>query len=172
MPRHCSRTLCILASAACVALACSFFARDDERLRTDFRTEGFIYPDVFQAVVREAPDAGCRGLVACRASARAKVEKSLENAVTKRLLNHCIDAYVVKTGAKDRSAVKGIEGAHERLYEKLSGYAREGERVFEFYEKDHSAVIVCRVRRARLQSRLESLEIVPAPADKEKEEPR
>ncbi|TAL39072.1 MAG: hypothetical protein EPN93_03075 [Spirochaetes bacterium] len=165
------RIITLCACALCAALACSIFTRDDERLRTDFKTEGFIYPDVFQGVVRAAPESGCRGLVACRESARLKAESTFTDSVTRQLVKYRIESHLSQRGITDRTALTAdLERAEKTLYDELIGFARDGERAFEYYDKDFSSVIVFRIKKSRLQKKIEALEVIPARAEPSKEE--
>lgn len=129
----------------------------NERLAADFKTDGFLSPDHFQIIINGMPDSKSRGLVERRESAMKNAEARLRDTVIERLANHHINSRLARLRLKSISEITNLGEAKAELAGKLVPYLKYGRRAFEYYNSDHSAVIVYRISRRNLMGDIASL---------------
>ncbi len=152
-----ARALVFLAVALSLAAAsCGVRVIDASVVLDDFRTEGFLDPDHFQVIVKGVPAPGTRGLVARRESALKDAESKIPQAVADAIGAYRLDHLMGRLDPADRPRVTNLEQARAEIWKDAAGYVKYGRRAFEYYNEDHSAVIVFRVYRSDLRARLES----------------
>ncbi len=148
--------LCIAAAFSLAAGACSIRVLDTSVLLNDFRTEGFLDGDHFQVIVRGRPDPSARGLVGRRDSARREAESRIAEAVASGIAAYRLDHLMRGLDPADRVRITNLAEVRAGLAREAAGFVRYGHRAFEYYDEDHSAVIVFRIYRKGLQKSLES----------------
>lgn len=152
-----ARLIAVLAVALALApVSCGIRVIDASSVLDDFRTEGFLDPDHFQVIVRGAPAPGARGLVARRESALKAAESRIPEAVADAVGTYRLECLLRRLEPADRPLVTNLEQVRAELWKEAAGYVRYGRRAFEYYNEDHSAVIVYRIYRGGLRASFES----------------
>lgn len=148
--------LCLAAARDRAAASCSIRVLDTSVLLDDFRTEGFLDGDHFQVVVKGMPDPTARGLVARRESALKEAESKIAGAVASGIGAYRLDHLMRGLEPADRARVTNLPRVRAEIERDSAAYVKYGRRAFEYYNEDHSAVIVFRIYRKGLQKSLES----------------
>jgi len=144
-----------------LAASCSLVIYDTRKLLNDFHTTGFLDQDHYQVIVRGKPKAGSRGLVEGRKTALDDAAGRVNDTVIKGLSDYYISFYVRKNGLRGTMDIEGLPEFKERLAGELSRFLKYGHRAFEYYEPDHSAVLVYRLHKRRLLKSIESISVKP-----------
>ncbi len=129
----------------------------NQRLAADFKTDGFLTADHFQIVINGMPDGKSRGLVERRESAMKNAEARLRDTAIERLASYYINSRLARLRLKSISEITNLGEAKAELAGKLVPYLKYGRRAFEYYNSDHSAVIVYRISRRNLMGDIDSL---------------
>lgn len=140
-----------------IALSCTFRAYDTNRLLSDYRTEGFLDPDHYQVIVEGLPDPKARGLVEKRESALKDAKARMDEVVLERLANYCLTHQARQSNIRDMADVVNLAEAKKGMKEELNKFLRYGTIAFEYYNEDHTAVLVYRITRDNLIGDLESV---------------
>lgn len=150
----------ILAAMFCVtAPSCTIRYYDTERLLNDYKTEGFLDTDHFQVIIHGEPDKEKRGLVRRRESALRDARRKMEDTVVERLADYSLDYQVKKLELDDVKKIENMGEVREELEEEFSPFLEYGHIAFEYYNADHSAVIVYRIFKDDLVEDVESVEV-------------
>ncbi|MCP4131457.1 MAG: hypothetical protein GY754_10805 [bacterium] len=118
--------------------ACCFQLKDNDQL-TDFKKEGFLDDNYFQALVTASPEPGKAGFVNKRESAFFKAKESIVSIVPQRLARYSGSA------------------AGNELNKELRDYLSYGYIAHEYYNQDNSVILVYRVRKCGLKKEIESI---------------
>jgi hypothetical protein len=156
MKVHSLMSMLLAISAAC---SCGTAPANSGRLSADFKTEGFLDPDHYQVVVTGTPASGLGGLVETRESAREDALKKLDSAVLASLSDYCIDNRIKALGLTGRDQVLNLPAARAELQAGLTRFLKYGRTAFEYYNEDHSAVIVFRIGKKGLLNAIESIQV-------------
>lgn len=156
MKVHSLMSLLLVISAAC---SCGTAAVSNSRLLADFKTEGFLDPDHYQVVVTGTPASGSGGLVEMREGAREDALKKLDSAVLASLSDYCIENRIKAMGLTSRDQVLNLVAARAELQAGLARFLKYGRTAFEYYNEDHSAVIVFRIEKKGLLNAIESIPV-------------
>jgi hypothetical protein len=150
-------TIILFPLLAWLLIACSVTEHRDSRLERDIKTEGFLDADHFQVIVRGVPDPGARGLVERRESARKNAAALLPGTALARLVNYYIAHRIESGEIGSRDEAINLSEAEAELGKKLGPYVARGHIAFEYYNEDHSAVLVFRVQGRNLAGKIEGL---------------
>lgn len=137
-------------------LCCTVKVYDTNMLLNDFKTEGFLDRDHYQVIIKGFPDKRSRGLVQRRECAIKDARTKMNEIIIDSLANYCLDYQFERLAIKDESDVLNLMKVKSKLRKRMMKYMRFGYIAFEYYNEDHSAVIVFRIYKEDLLSNIES----------------
>ncbi|OHD64822.1 MAG: hypothetical protein A2176_10930 [Spirochaetes bacterium RBG_13_51_14] len=153
----------------CFPIACSSCATAI-RGTMEIKTNGFLTPNIYQAILEIEPDDSANGLVEKRESAYLKGKESVLNKMAlENLVAYCIDSRL-KAGMLD--SVK-MHVDHERhkadLMNALKGFTRGGNIAFIYYSEKNSMIIGYRMFSIGFRNKLNA--IINTPVESRQENP-
>jgi len=154
---------CAIGAGAIIMLLCApmtsciIRAYDVDRLKSDYKTEGFLDADHFQVIVVGTPDKDKRGLVQKRESALENAKNKLSKTVIDKLSEYYLSVHLPTLGIGSAKEIANFDDVRVNLTHELMPFLNDGSVAFEYYNYDHSAVIVFRVIRRNLQRALASV---------------
>ncbi len=143
----------LLIPAALIALSfseCASFSSAPRTHDDDFITVGFLDNNVLQLVIRARPDAGRKGLVARRDSAKERADRSFNILAAESIAD--FRAGMCKSSPPE---------TRRFLVETSAELLKYGTRVREYFGEDESILIVYRLTRNNIRGLFEGLACGP-----------
>jgi len=131
-------------------LACASFYSAPRPYDDDFTTVGFLDNNVLQVIVRAQPDAGAKGLVARRDSAKGRADSNFADLAAESIADF-------RSGLCKSSS----PASRQFLVKSAAELLEYGTRVREYFGEDESVVIIYRLSRNNIRGLVEGLACEP-----------